>query len=189
MRSFLFIALVGVSAPSLRAEELALAMAERRPATVRVTLPLDARLTIDGRATRSTGVQRLFVTPPLDAGQSYSYTLTASFPQAGKTVTVEQEVLVRAGRETLVSLDLSAGASGGDSPRGDTTSSYRPAQETRAFYYAPPDPPALPRAGLSRAPFPAGEDPGPRAGRSDSSGFNPVHWGTDQSDPFYHSQP
>jgi uncharacterized protein (TIGR03000 family) len=189
MRSFLFLALLGVSASSLRAEELALATAERRPATVRVTLPLDARLTIDGRATRSAGAQRLFVTPPLEAGQSYSYTLTASFPQAGKTVTVEQEVFVRAGRETLVSLDLSAGAAGGDSPRGDPAPSYRSGQETRAVFYAAPEPPPLPWAGLSRAPFPGGGEPGPRATRSDSSGFNLPHWGTDQSDPFYHSQP
>jgi uncharacterized protein (TIGR03000 family) len=189
MRSVLFVALLGASVPNLRAEELALATAERRPATLRVTLPPDSRLTIDGRPTRATGALRVFVTPPLEAGQPYSYTVSANFLRAGKTVTVEQQVFVGAGQETLVSLDLSAGDSGGDSPRGEVSSPYGSGQETRSSSYALPEPPALPRIDLSRVRYPGVEEPGPRAARSYSSDSNPVHWGVDPSDPFYHSQP
>ena len=189
MRPFLLVALLTVSVPALRAEELALTAAERHPATLRVSLPPDARLTIDGRATRSTGAERLFVTPPLEPGERYCYTVSASFLRTGNTVTVEQDVVVRAGRETLVSLDVAAGASGRDAARGDTAPSSGSGQETRASFYAAPEPPALPRAGLSRAPFPGGEGAGARSDRSYSSGLSPFHWGVDQSDPFYHSQP
>src|SRR6516162_5213287 len=104
MRPILFFALLGVSAPCLGAAEPTAAATARDAATLRVTLPADAKLTIEGQATRSTSAQRLFVTPPLEAGKRYSYTLSATFVRTGKTITVEQEVLVRAGRETVVSL-------------------------------------------------------------------------------------
>jgi uncharacterized protein (TIGR03000 family) len=187
MRSLLFFALLSVSAPGLRAAEPAAAPPEGSPATVRVTLPDDARLTIDGRATRSTSAQRLFVSPPLEAGNSYRYTFRASFVRAGKTITVEQEVFVRAGRETLVSLDVSAEASGGYASRADSASAYASSEDTRAYYEAPV-PPAPPRAGLYPAPSRRSGERGPREDRSYSPSFNPIHWGTDPSDPFYHSQ-
>ena len=190
MRSFLFFALLGVSVPVLRAEELASTPAERRPASVRVTLPADARLTVGGQLTRSTGVQRLFVTPPLEVGRRYSYSVAAIFFQGEKTITVEQEIFVSAGRETVVSLEAPAGASGSDPSRGNNADAVRVGGETRvSYYYAPPAPPVPPRAVYYVPPPSASVERGPSEGRSPSSGPTFPHWGVDPSDPFYHSQP
>src|SRR5262249_31221855 len=148
MRSILFFALLGVSAPGLSAAEPAAAPAEHSPATVRVTLPDDAGLTVDGRATRSTSAQRLFVTPPLEAGKRYRYTFSASVLRDGKLITVEQEVFVRAGQEASVSLDVPAGASGSSLSPGSNNSSDGSGNETRTSSYGLPEPPAAPPAGL-----------------------------------------
>jgi uncharacterized protein (TIGR03000 family) len=187
MRFLLLCAFFGVSVPGSSAEELTAAPAEGRAATVRVTLPAHATLTIDGQAAQSKSAQRLFVTPPLQAGKLYSYTLSARFLRAGKTITLEQEVLVRAGRETLVSMDVPAEASAGSSSRGGNGYLYGAGGETRTYYEAP-EPPAPPRAGLYFAPSPGRSERGPREGRSYSPSFHPIHWGTDPSDPFYHGQ-
>jgi uncharacterized protein (TIGR03000 family) len=176
MRSFLFFALLGVSTLGLRAGELSAAPAERSPATVRVTLPAGATLTIDGRATRSTSAERLFVTPPLEAGKRFSYTFSARFVRDGQTITVEREVVVRAGRETFVSLDVPAAAAGSSYSAGAGAYSYGAGAETSAYYEAPGSP-AAPWVRVYPAP---GED------RSYSSGFNPIYWGNRPSDPFYH---
>jgi uncharacterized protein (TIGR03000 family) len=75
------------------------------PATIMVSLPADARLMIDDQATRSTSGERRFVTPPLPAGKEFHYTLTAVLDRDGQTVKATQEVAVRAGQESRVSLD------------------------------------------------------------------------------------
>ena len=75
-------------------------------ATIVVHLPADARLTIDGEATRSTSDTRTFVTPPLQPDQEFSYTLKAETNQDGQTVATTRQVMVRAGQETTVDLDF-----------------------------------------------------------------------------------
>ena len=47
------------------------------PATVVVTLPASAKLTVDGSATSSTSAVRTFVSPTLLPNRDYTYTLTA----------------------------------------------------------------------------------------------------------------
>lgn len=182
MRPILFFALLGVSAPSLNAAEPAAATA-RDTATLRVTLPADAKLTIEGKATRSASAQRLFVTPPLEIGKRYSYTLSATFVRAGKTITVEQEVFIRAGQETVVSLDVPVDAAGGYSSGNGY--SYGSGDGTRAYYYQVWQPPAPPQASYYRIPSPGRGGRSPREDRSYRPGFHPIHWGTDPSDPFY----
>jgi uncharacterized protein (TIGR03000 family) len=71
-----------------------------------VTLPEDATLTIDGRATVSTSGTRVFVSPPLEAGPEYSYTLVATVTRNGEEKSVTQTVPVRAGEEAKVSLAI-----------------------------------------------------------------------------------
>jgi len=78
-------------------------------ATITVRLPADARLTIDGEATRSTSDTRSFVTPPLERDKDFHYTLEARVLRDGKPVTMSKRVTVRAGEETQVSLDASSG--------------------------------------------------------------------------------
>jgi uncharacterized protein (TIGR03000 family) len=76
------------------------------PATIVVSLPADARLTIDGNATTSTGDRRVFVSPDLNPGQEYHYTLTAQITSNGQTMRIEKRIPVRAGQETPVSLTM-----------------------------------------------------------------------------------
>jgi uncharacterized protein (TIGR03000 family) len=78
------------------------------PATLIVTLPADARLTIDDMATRSTSATRTFVTPPLQPGREFHYTLKAEGRRGTEPVTATRDVSVRAGQETRVTLDFSA---------------------------------------------------------------------------------
>jgi uncharacterized protein (TIGR03000 family) len=85
-------------------------MAEEAPreplerATIRVDLPEDARLTFDGESTVSTGSQRVFVSPPLNRGRDFSYTLRSELRRGDKTTSVSKKITVRAGQETRVDL-------------------------------------------------------------------------------------
>lgn len=74
------------------------------PATVVVSLPATAVLTIDGEATTSKTATRMFVTPTLTVGKTYSYTLRATYTQDGKPVVVTRDVAVRAGMTARVTL-------------------------------------------------------------------------------------
>lgn len=72
------------------------------PATLLVRLTADALLEIEGNRTRSTGEVRRFVSPPLEVGKNYHYTLKATWREAGKEVTRKRVVPVRAGQEVVV---------------------------------------------------------------------------------------
>jgi uncharacterized protein (TIGR03000 family) len=74
------------------------------PATLIVSLPADAKLIIDDTTTTSTSTERVFVSPTLTPGTDYNYTLKAEVVRNGKTVKVEEKVVVRAGQETRVTL-------------------------------------------------------------------------------------
>ena len=76
------------------------------PATIVVSLPAEATLTIDGFATTLTSSVREFTTPTLAAGQSFVYNLTAAVVRDGKTVSSSQQIVVRAGETSKVSLPI-----------------------------------------------------------------------------------
>ncbi len=80
------------------------------PATLIVNVPAEARLSIDGEATTSTATQRVFVSPALNFGREYHYTLEAEFQKDGKMVKVTKEVAVKAGDETRVNFDAEVSA-------------------------------------------------------------------------------
>jgi uncharacterized protein (TIGR03000 family) len=80
------------------------------PATIVVSLPAEAKLTIDGAATRSTSETRVFASPALDPGKEYYYILKADLVRDGKTVSTTKRVTVRAGDETRVTLDFADAA-------------------------------------------------------------------------------
>jgi uncharacterized protein (TIGR03000 family) len=89
-------------------------------ATVVVTLPDDATLSLNGRATSSTGGTRKFVTPPLEAGRTYTYRVRAAVRRGGETLEVEQIVRVAAGRVSRVNLaNFAAVGVAGNSTAGD----------------------------------------------------------------------
>jgi len=73
------------------------------PATIIVSLPADAKLLIDDFATKSTSAARVFTSPELAPGQAFSYTLKAEIVRDGQTLTVTEQVSVRAGAETRIS--------------------------------------------------------------------------------------
>jgi uncharacterized protein (TIGR03000 family) len=70
-----------------------------------VILPAEAVLTVNGQATKQTGPQREFVTPPLLSGRDYSAVLHARWRENGQDVVVEREVTLRAGETVRVVLD------------------------------------------------------------------------------------
>lgn len=76
------------------------------PATIVVNLPADAQLTFDGAITSSTAATRVFVSPALEPGKDYFYTLKAEAIRDGRTVTRTERITVRAGGETRVTLAL-----------------------------------------------------------------------------------
>jgi uncharacterized protein (TIGR03000 family) len=77
-----------------------------KPARLVVRLPeADATLTVDGEPTRQTGTVRRFVTPPLEPGRRFSYTLVAVIkPNNYVTITRTRKVHVQAGEETEADL-------------------------------------------------------------------------------------
>jgi uncharacterized protein (TIGR03000 family) len=77
-------------------------------ATLVVTLPENAKLTIDGEVTKSTSGTRTFSTPALEPGKTFKYTLKAEIPMSEKTEVITRDVQVRAGEETKVTLSLPA---------------------------------------------------------------------------------
>jgi uncharacterized protein (TIGR03000 family) len=80
------------------------------PATILVSLPAEAKLLVDGAATMSTSSERRLVSPTLQTGRDYHYTLTAEVVRNGQTVREERPVTVRAGEETRVQFTFTEAA-------------------------------------------------------------------------------
>jgi uncharacterized protein (TIGR03000 family) len=78
------------------------------PATIIVSLPADATLSIDDAATTSTSSLRVFTSPVLPLGRDFHYTLKAELTRDGKAVTLSKDVTVRAGEESRVNLNEGA---------------------------------------------------------------------------------
>jgi uncharacterized protein (TIGR03000 family) len=74
------------------------------PARIVVSLPADANLTIDGTTTVSTSARRVFESPRLASGRTYSYTFQAQYTRDGRPVTVSRNVRITAGAEVNVSM-------------------------------------------------------------------------------------
>jgi len=74
------------------------------PATIIVSLPTEAKLSIDDAATTSTGAVRTFVSPVLENGREFHYDLKAEVN--GKSLT--KRITVRAGEETRVEIDMTS---------------------------------------------------------------------------------
>jgi uncharacterized protein (TIGR03000 family) len=77
---------------------------EGKPAQLRVKLPANAKLSIDEQPTKASGPERLFVTPPLQEGKTFAYTLKWTYP-SGKILMVRMIIVnCAAGKETVVDL-------------------------------------------------------------------------------------
>lgn len=74
-------------------------------ATIVVNLPANAKLTFDGASTMSTASTRIFVTPELEPGTTYSYVVKAEVMKDGKPVVLgEQKVTFRVGETKEITL-------------------------------------------------------------------------------------
>ncbi len=82
------------------------AQADVNQATLVVNLPEDATLTVDNEPTSSTSGNRVFVTPSLEAGKEYEYTLKAQVVRDGKVRTATAQVTVRPGEVSSVELQI-----------------------------------------------------------------------------------
>ncbi len=80
--------------------------APNNTAKIYVTLPADAKLSIDGRPTASTSGSRVFRSPNLAPGRTFHYVLQATVVRGGKTETVTKRVAVRAGKSTRVNIEI-----------------------------------------------------------------------------------
>lgn len=74
-----------------------LGAARPEPATVVLSVPAGAVVTVEGQALRSTGRERSFRTPPLAPGRDYTYQIRATLMVAGVEEVEVREVTVTAG--------------------------------------------------------------------------------------------
>jgi uncharacterized protein (TIGR03000 family) len=96
-----------------------------RKAYVRVFLPDDrAKVTFDGQETSATGASRLFETPPLPVGQTYSYAVKATWRQNGRPVTQERRVVVVPGQYAVANFNLPAPVESLPAPNASEPRSY-----------------------------------------------------------------
>jgi uncharacterized protein (TIGR03000 family) len=77
------------------------------PATIVVSLPADARLTVDGAPTNSGSDRRTLFTPELEFGATYVYTMRAEVIRDGRTQVQTQDVTVRGGETSAVQFQFS----------------------------------------------------------------------------------
>lgn len=84
------------------------ARADSAPATLVVSLPSDAKLTIDNEPTTSTSSTRRFVSPDLLFGKDYEYTLKGEMLHDGKKIVAIKQVTVRAGEQVSAVLEFPA---------------------------------------------------------------------------------
>lgn len=112
-RCFSFVTLTGlfnifdvIHCHFVRTEKEPEAAAATGSATIVVELPEDAKLTFNDQPTESTSAKRAFTTPDLEEGKEYSYTLKAEVVREGQVQVITREVIVRAGEETQVKVEL-----------------------------------------------------------------------------------
>jgi uncharacterized protein (TIGR03000 family) len=96
------VAASGAMSGSSTREALYYAPPTDNTASIRVRLPADATLLVDGVATTKTGPDRVFASPSLTPGSTYSYQLTARWTEGGRPVEQTRKVRVRANETTDV---------------------------------------------------------------------------------------
>jgi uncharacterized protein (TIGR03000 family) len=83
-------------------EDSAARAARRSSATLLVSLPADAKLFVDDQPTTSTTARRVFQSPSLEPGNTYSYSLRAEMQREGRKYQQVKNVDVRAGQKAAV---------------------------------------------------------------------------------------
>jgi uncharacterized protein (TIGR03000 family) len=78
------------------------------PATITVSLPADARLTVDDTPTMLSSANRTFVSPELAPDKTFYYTFTGEIFRDGQRLVATKQVPVHAGESTQVNLEFPA---------------------------------------------------------------------------------
>jgi uncharacterized protein (TIGR03000 family) len=76
---------------------LTAAAAPSPSASIEVLVPANAEVTVQGKKMTQGGTNRKFVSPPLNPGEAYTYTVSATWKQDGKQVTQKRNLTVQAG--------------------------------------------------------------------------------------------
>lgn len=76
-------------------------------AVIVVKLPADARLYLNGQLTQATGATRTFVTPAIETGTSFTYTVRVEWVKNAELVAQTRQVVFQAGQQVNVRFDAS----------------------------------------------------------------------------------
>jgi uncharacterized protein (TIGR03000 family) len=110
-------------------------------AHIRVLVPADAQLWFQNRLTKETGPTRLFNSPALQPGHTYSYDIRAQWRQGDRMVTQDREITVYPGDRVSVDfLHAPANNTGGMNP-GNSSGNPKLVPQTN-----PPPEPQVPHA-------------------------------------------
>jgi uncharacterized protein (TIGR03000 family) len=93
--------------------------ANTQSTTVAVRVPPNAEVFFDGDATRQRGPERIYQSPPLEAGKDYRYEVKARWNENGKAVEQTRSIAVRAGGKTDVDFSRPESAPAPKSEKGD----------------------------------------------------------------------
>jgi uncharacterized protein (TIGR03000 family) len=81
--------------------------------TLTVWVPFDAKVTINGRETSSTGSRRQYVSHGLKSGLAYKYVVHAQVVRDGQVVEDTRNVVLRAGEITAVAFGFNTTTTAG----------------------------------------------------------------------------
>jgi uncharacterized protein (TIGR03000 family) len=113
---------------------------QKMPARLRVRLPANAELLIDGKKTTSTGAVREFQTPDLDPERIYSYLVRARWVEDGITVEKSLKVRMLSGNRVTVNFVRPAQERPRPLVRSTETAVAPPRLETPPFRWTAPYP-------------------------------------------------
>jgi uncharacterized protein (TIGR03000 family) len=106
--------------------------AAKKPVTLIVRVAADAKIEIEGverMVTKSTGELRRFVSPSVEVGPRYVYTIKATWTKDGKPVTVTREVIVRAGEDNELDLREEEAGAGKKEDKGEAKKQEKKAED------------------------------------------------------------
>jgi len=80
---------------------------DRDKILLRINVPIpDAKVWIENQPTQQMGLNRLFISPPLDPQKEYTYSVRASWMQNGQEVTQEKTLSARTGQEVTANFSV-----------------------------------------------------------------------------------
>lgn len=79
--------------------------ADKGQARLKMSVPADAVVEVEGVKTKQTGTERSFISPDLEVGKKYAYQVKITYTKDGKPAVYEKTVIVEAGKEVVISVE------------------------------------------------------------------------------------